>query len=342
MSDKPTSLREQIEAAYEAQESAADESNTTRDDGGVAQEELVNDVTESPEEKQSDSNQAIESSANDAGLVPVNWSQEDKDAFLELDEKSRKLYLKRYKEMEGGFTKKSQSLAEERRVAENFKKAIAQHEEHLRSIGVDPFSAVDKLLTTERLLRTGTPGQKAEALQKIIADYQIQMHQEAVAQSNQDPMDSQLKALWEEQAKTRQYLAYLENEKKNQDDQKILNQITTFSSSKDENGNLKYPHFEDVREKMGALINAGLAKSLEDSYEQAILLNDDLRKEYIMRHTNESKRLEDVKKRTASSKQAGFNVKSNSSSVMTEPEQKLSRRELIEREYEAQQKRNRI
>lgn len=342
MSDKPTSLREQIEAAYEAQENSAEDSESIREDGGRIQEETPTGNDQTPEEGHTESIQSPEAKTDDPNLVPVNWSQEDKDSFLELDEKSRKLYLKRYKEMEGGFTKKSQGLAEERRVAENFKKAISQHEDHLRNLGIDPFAAVDKLLQTERLFRTGTPGQKAAALKQLMNDYQLQLNNETSSQTTQVPVDPQLQALWDEQAKTRQYLNYLETEKQQHAEQQVLTQIHEFSSSKDDRGDLKYPHFEEVRETMGKIINAGLAKNLEKAYKLAILENEDLRAEYILRQTNESKRMEDVKKRSAASKQAGFNVKSGSNAQVTEPDQKLSRRELIEKEYEAQLKRTRI
>ena len=44
------------------------------------------------------------------------------------------------------------------------------------------------------------------------------------------------------------------------------NQISTFAQSTDAKGNLKYPHFEQLRVKMGNLIDAGEAKGLEDAY----------------------------------------------------------------------------
>lgn len=345
MSDKPTSLREQIEAAYESVESTDDTNEITveSEDTDTATSDKTHDVPSEDEEV--DSTQNIESAPDDSNGVPSNWSSEDREAFLELDEKSRKLYLKRYKEMEGGYTKKSQTLAEERKIAENFKKAIGQHEAYINSLGLDPYSTVDKLLSTERLFRTGTPQQKADALKRLMNDYQLQLYNEASSQSIEQntPIDPNLQALWEEQAKTRQYLSNMQAEKQYQEEQGVLNQINAFSSAKDEAGQLKYPHFEEVRQDMGKALNSGFAKNLEKAYELAVLANEDLRKEYVLRQTNESKRLEDVKKRTSAAKQAGFNVKtSGSSPAGIEPAQKLSRREIIEKEYESQQRRGRI
>jgi hypothetical protein len=328
MSDN--SRREQILAAYESQE--ADEPEVIEESHQQEIESEDDDVSGSQSsEEQTDNLNA-----------PQNWSTEDKASFEELDEKSRKLYLKRYREMEGGFTKKSQNLAEERRIAENFKKAISAHESHLRNLGVDPFEAVNKLLQTERLLRTGTPGQRAQALQKIINDYQIQTNVSQQAPQQQQYVDPNVQALWEEQSKTRQYLAYLQQEKEQQATNEVLNVIEKFSTAKDKSGDLKHPHFDTVRETMGILINAQQATDIEDAYEKAIMLNKDLRNEYILRQNVNNTSLEATKQKTVASKRAGFNVKSGSTSQLIDPEVKMDRRDLISKIYDAQIKGTRI
>ena len=55
------------------------------------------------------------------------------------------------------------------------------------------------------------------------------------------------------------------------------NQINVFSTEKDADGNLKHPHFEKLRVKMGNLIDAGEAKGMEEAYNKAltILSNQD-------------------------------------------------------------------
>jgi hypothetical protein len=324
-------LREQILAAYESQES---------DEPEIIEKEIEEDSGEEPEEAISISD--IQEESSDGYNAPKNWAAEDKAAFEELDEKSRKLYLKRYKEMEGGFTKKTQGLAEERKVAENFKKAISSHEEHLRNLGVDPFQAVDKLLATERLFRTGTPGQKAQALQKLINDYQIQTNIAQQEQQQHQYADPNLNDFREELIRQRQYLAYMQQEKEQQATREVLGVIESFSTAKDKSGDLKHPHFDAVREVMGDLINKQLATDINDAYEKAVILNKDLRNDYILRQNVGNTSLETAKQKTAASKRAGFNVKSGSSSSISDPEAQLDRRAMIAKAYDAQLNRGRI
>lgn len=51
-------------------------------------------------------------------------------------------------------------------------------------------------------------------------------------------------------------------------------QIRTFAEAKGPDGQPLRPHFDDVRADMGRMINAGLAKGLDDAYAKAIRAND--------------------------------------------------------------------
>ena len=81
--------------------------------------------------------------------------------------------------------------------------------------------------------------------------------------------------------------------------QQTENQISAFAESKDEKGNLKYPHFEQVRVKMGNLIDAGEAKGLEDAYAKSIRLDDDLYKQSLDSQRKSAKAEEDARRKAA-------------------------------------------
>ena len=51
--------------------------------------------------------------------------------------------------------------------------------------------------------------------------------------------------------------------------------------AKDAKGNIKHPHFEKLRERMGRLVNAGETTDLEEAYNMAVRLDNDLYKETI-------------------------------------------------------------
>lgn len=56
----------------------------------------------------------------------------------------------------------------------------------------------------------------------------------------------------------------------------IATTIGEFQGQKTSDGKPMYPHFERVRESMGALMDAGQAKSLEQAYTKAVRLDDEL------------------------------------------------------------------
>ena len=67
----------------------------------------------------------------------------------------------------------------------------------------------------------------------------------------------------------------------------------------DDKGNLKHPHFDKVRAKMGNLIDAGEAKSLQDAYAKAVRLDDDLYNQSLEAQRKSAKAEEDAKRKAA-------------------------------------------
>lgn len=62
-------------------------------------------------------------------------------------------------------------------------------------------------------------------------------------------------------------------------------QIKSFAETKDEKGNPKFPHFEQVRATMGRLLDAKLAATLEDAYDKAVFQDSTLRDQIINQRT---------------------------------------------------------
>ena len=63
--------------------------------------------------------------------------------------------------------------------------------------------------------------------------------------------------------------------------QKADQVVADFMNAKDENGNLKHPYFNDVREDMINIVKSGLETDIEKAYERAIWANNDIRTKII-------------------------------------------------------------
>ena len=57
---------------------------------------------------------------------------------------------------------------------------------------------------------------------------------------------------------------------KQQREAELQGQIDAFATSTDESGNLKYPHFEELRPAMSALVSSGQSQDLDAAYTQAL------------------------------------------------------------------------
>jgi|GEM_PF-4495755 len=310
-------LRDQVTAAYEKEAEEV-----------VKPEEEIVEQVEAPEDDadQDDLDDLVEEEEEEFE-APAHWDQNYRDEFKTIDSKSKKFLLSREKDLQKHYTKKQQALAEDQRYAESTRKTIAPYENYLKQNNIDHNQAFEKLLSTEIRLRTASPHEKALILQDLGRHYGAQVDFNAEIPQ----IDPQVKYLHDKVAQQEAYLTRIEQERLASEERGYINQIDEFKSEKDDRGNFRNPHFEDLREEMGKLLSSGFASSLKEAYYKATLLNEDLKKEVISREA----RNEESRKRAAASKTASFNVKSASTSKISDVKEQLSRRDLIARVLDA-------
>ena len=90
-----------------------------------------------------------------------------------------------------------------------------------------------------------------------------------------------MKALQQQVAQLEGLFKQQQTQQQNQQVASTQSMIDQFAQAKDEQGNLKHPHFESVRDTMGVFINSGKAQGLDQAYEMAIYSDPKLRAEMI-------------------------------------------------------------
>lgn len=301
------------------------------------------DVSPETHQERSEKESEILSNAEEDS-APAHWSNEDKETFNSVGSDAKKFLLRRHKEMEADFTKKNQARSDDLKVAEAVRKAISEYEPSLRQMGVDPNIAapqiVQKLLSTDMRLRFGDPAEKADIIRKIVNDYGVTKAEASRMvddhQQDMEPLDPRINNLMQQVEQQNRYLQSLEYQKQYETKLAAHDTIGSFASEKDESGNAKYPHFEKVRHKMGDVIKAQLTNSLPDAYEQAVLLDKELRDDYIVKRQATMKRALDDNARAENAKKASFNVRSSSGAPAIEEDEPLALGELLARQYDAQ------
>lgn len=253
------SLDDMISANIEAAEARETEGQPRAPDGKFA----AKTKEESPAPEQ----------PADPPLEPhPRWSDAEKADFTALDRKAQKIVLDRYKAMEADYTRKAQEAAEARKQAAPFLEALSPYQDYLQQvsqqIGTQPHQLVGSLISAERVLRTGTPQDKASAIARIATDYGIDLRAFAAGQGIQ-PLDPQSQQLSQTSEALRQELAQVKAFVQQQQTREIESTIEAFKGAKDESGQLKHPHFDDLKEHIAMLLHTGKADNLEHAYEIA-------------------------------------------------------------------------
>mgnify|MGYP003111715345 FL=1 len=260
-------------------------------------EEETQDSTENPSDEIDDAAVAHvqgEDSKEPPLEAPRNWSEDVRSKFKDLPRDAQEYMLKRDKEMTADYTRKTQEVAEQRKSFESLDKVIAPMRQQIAASGVGEAEYISRLLNADMALRNNPK----MAIKQLAQGYGIDLSsiEETVDWNDSDPQIAQLKQ------QNQAILAEL-NQFKQQNLQSARQQteaqINGFANTKDDKGNLKYPHFDKLRVKMGNLIDAGEAKGLEDAYAKAVRLDDELYKQSLDAQRKSAKAEEDARRKAA-------------------------------------------
>jgi len=280
------------------EETNSEESNSdSLDQVAPENEEETQDSTEEPSDEIDDAAVAHvqgEDSKEPPLEAPKNWSEDVRSKFKDLPRDAQEYMLKRDKEMTADYTRKTQEVAEQRKSFESLDKVIAPMRQQIAASGVGEAEYISRLLNADMALRNNPK----MAIKQLAQGYGIDLSsiEETVDWNDTDPQIAQLKQ------QNQAILAEL-NQFKQQNLQSARQQteaqINGFANTKDDKGNLKYPHFDKLRVKMGNLIDAGEAKGLEDAYAKAVRLDDELYKQSLDAQRKSAKAEEDARRKAA-------------------------------------------
>jgi hypothetical protein len=150
-------------------------------------------------------------------------------------------------------------------------RAIAPYSQHMQQLGVAPDQAISHLLNAEYLLRTGTPEQKQQYFAQLARDYGVNLGQTAEFAANQPQPDPQVQALQTQLQQMQSWVNQQNQAREWQERQSLNSEIERFSKDP------AHAHFEEVREQMAGLLQAGLAPDLKSAYEMAIYAHPEVR-----------------------------------------------------------------
>jgi len=281
--DGITSEEKEVQKEDNAQDEAPPPENVEASEGDVDQEAVE-------EKKETKEVSPLE--------APQHWSARDKERFKNMNREAQDYVLERDKSMTADYTRKTQEVAQIRQAMEPLGQVLAPVRNALRQSGISEAEYVARLMRADQMLQQNPHG----AIQELARNAGINLEalEQTVEQESQP--DSRVNAL---QQQVQQLQGYLENNEERAAQERhagLHNQIEVFANETDKNGNLKHPHFNDLRVTMGQLMQSGTSDNLGDAYHKALRLDDTLYQQSLEAERTKVKSAEDNRRKEAVAK----------------------------------------
>ena len=187
------------------------------------------------------------------------WKKPAQEALSQLPPETQQFIVEREQQFHKGIQQYKED-AQKGRVLSN---ALAPHMEYLQQLQVAPEVAINKLIATERKLRTSDPETKAKEFVRLAHDYGVDLNNLTNVQF--DPYHHNLE---QQLAHQQQLLNQLSQSRQMAEEAQLGQTIEQFAQT--------HEHFNEVRETMADLLDKGFATDLNDAYAKAVRLNDNL------------------------------------------------------------------
>ena len=241
-----------------------------------------------------------ESEVSEQLAIPENWESPIKDFINGIEDvEGRKAFFDKFKSFDDGYQKKYSDLGSQRKEFEEQQKVFENDKQFLDSYrgfenAIDPEhkttimakfgnipSYMNSLMYMDKMASENPSeflinfckniGINRENLDELLSGKAYQQH---ATQSNNKQLEASLMKKVEEKFLT----------------QKAQESVQSFAEAKNEKGELKHPHFENVRNVMANLESAYPDKSLEELYDMAVYTDPKTRESILQSQVQEKAR----------------------------------------------------
>ena len=262
--DEPAEAAETLPEPPEADDQADDEPDEPDEADEVDEDEAEQETAEAQE---------LEPMA-----APNHWPKDFAAKFEALEAPAQHMFMERYKDLEGDYTRKTQEIAKYKKRNEAFDEIMAPFKGDFERAGMDEVGAVRQLLAAHDYLRKDP----ANAIAWLANQYGVDMAAIGNDPAAEDEFaDPQVKQLQQQVAQLTGFIQNQQTQQQSQVQQSTQSLIDQFAAETDANGNPKHPHFDRVRGVMGSLISSENAKDLATAYEMAVYADPELRQAQV-------------------------------------------------------------
>jgi hypothetical protein len=303
------SLREQLEAAFEADDQKVTPEETSLVSEVAPDSEPIGRTRDEQGKFAAREEPEVPEELKPERRAPSSWKPDAQAAFLKADRgepltpQEIKILTAEAEKRENDYHKGIEGFKTHAQKARQFEQAVAPYQQTLQQLGMDAPTAINKLLEADHKLRYSDPIAKAQYFQNLAQQYGIDLGQV----QNIPQQDPQTQYLMQQLNELRQTQQMWQNSIQEQERSKANHELEQFAGS-------DKTHFEAVRGDMADLLESGKAQSLEQAYEMAIWMRPDVRQTLIEQQRIEAQRNYEQQQRTQRAKTASVSVKGSSPS----------------------------
>jgi len=244
----------------------------------------ADEADDEPDEA-SDDDEAEDEPAEAAELealpAPNHWPKDFAAKFEALEPPAQHMFMERYKDLEGDYTKKTQAIAKYKKRQDAFDEIMQPFKGDFERAGMDDVGAVRQLLAAHDYLRKDPQNAIAWLANQYGVDTSAIGNDPAAEDEFADP---QVKQLQQQVAQLTGFIQNQQTQQQSHEQASTQSFIDQFAAETDATtGNPAHPHFETVRSVMGSLISSGNATDLKSAYDMAVFANPELRQEELKR-----------------------------------------------------------
>lgn len=255
---------------------------------------------------------------------PSSWKRDYHEVWQTADPRLQEYAYKREEEMRAGI----EPLRSKAQFADQINEAIQPYMNTIQGLGIDAPRAIKALMEADHALRYSPPDQKRAYLANLARQYGIDLGDTGVA-SQGTPVDPNYYALQNELNSVRGEILTFKQQQEQAENQALLGEINNFAT--------KAEYFEEARPTMIQLLQSGVAGTLEEAYEKAIRLNDDLYQQTQQRSQAEAEaaKRESANRAAKAAKAAAVSVKSSTPGNRTTTTKAQDRRSMLLEQFDS-------
>ena len=298
--------------------------------------------------------------ADKAIAPPARWTKEEKEEFAALDPNVQRILMGRNKGLEADYTRKMTEISQERQRYNGIEQTLAPRRAVWQREGMNDTQALESIMSYWDLAQrdpaqfidvfaqergidlasyySPTPEQIMQMISESSGEEDQGQAIHPAVRSQMEALSRQTNSLQGEVSNYRNYMADQQHQQVVARTEAARNELHSFSSASDENGQSLYPFFEEVRKDMSRLMQSGMAGDLKTAYDMATRVNPSTwsklqeSQEISRRRAEQAKREEEAVR----ARRAGSSVSTGSSpaAARIEPDDDgMSLRDLIKSQF---------